>query len=157
MDYGNGFEDAFLVGAEVTAQQHADLMLNADLTAVPVNLDSQIGGALAAAQAAIEARNIPAGWMTSGMTWRFVIGIIGRIFQYVQVFCRRQAQRFFASGVTLDSTFGSLTQGQRNALSGAAVSMGLDVSGITGATTIRQALKIIADQIPPIRLAGQVF
>lgn len=156
MDYG--LEDTFLVGADVSAQQHTDLAVNVDVISVPQDIDNEIGlTALSTVQSKLEGLHIPAGWVTVNHTYRDVLRVTGRLFLFMQRFHGRELRKFFESGITLDTRINELTQAQRNALENAAVSMGVDVSGITGPMLIRQALKIVADQIPPFILLGETF
>lgn len=156
LDYGI-FEPTFFVGADVTAGQHAGVIANSDVTAIPLNLDSQIGANLAAVQAALEGLKIPAHWVTAADTYRHVIAITLKIFRYVQRFTAQQVHNFWGQGYTLDTTFSALTQAQRNALQAAADSFGIDTSSITGSSTIRQGLVIIAQQLPASVCMGETF
>lgn len=156
MDYG--LDNTFLVGAQVTSAQNTDLAANLDVIAIPQNLDNTIGlTALSTVQAKLEGLHIPADWVTTNHTYRDVIRITGKLFLYMQRFSGQQLHTFFESGITLDTRINELTQAQRNAMNQAALSMGLDTSSITGPMLLRQAFKILADQIPSFRLAGEVF
>jgi hypothetical protein len=62
--------------------------------------------------------------------------------------------RLFASGVTLDTRLNQLTATQRQRLSAVADDLGLDSSGVTNTMTLRQVLKLIADQLPDITFGG---
>lgn len=155
MDYG--LENTMLVGAQVSAAQQTTVAGQSDVTVIPANLDSAIGGALSAVQAALEALHIPAGWVTSGHTYRQVIGKVGRLFQILQRFTGRERRTFFESGVTLDTAISALTTAQRTALLATAQSLALDTSAITGATLMRQALKLVLDQLPAFTLMGETF
>lgn len=149
-----GIDNTYLVAADVTNVQHSAINANADVTSIPLDIDQQIGGALAAVQSALEALRIPSGWVTATMTYRFVLSIVRRIFQFLQRFSGISRKSIFDSGITLDSTIGQLTVNQRQALQNAADNFGLDTSTITGTTTIRQALKIVADQMPSVSMLG---
>lgn len=155
MDYG--LEGTYLVGAEVTPAQHTALAAEADVIAIPLNLDNAIGGALSQVESALETLNVPAGWVTTTHTYRQVIGAVGRLFRFMRTFAARQRRVFFESGVTLNLQMNDLTAAQRNALAEAATFLGLDISGITGTTTIRQALKILIDQMGPFTLFREAF
>lgn len=154
MDYG--LEDLMLVGADVTPAQHSAIAAHADVTAIPANLDAQIGGNLATVQAALEGWNLPAQWVTSGMTYRVVIGKVGRLLKFMERYRGRQLARFFAT-TTLDALVSSLSQAQRDSIHDTADSLGLDTSSITGSMTIRQALKILLEQLDGFTLAGEAF
>lgn len=149
-----GLETTYLVAADVTGAQHTALAANGDVTALPLDIDQQIGGNLAAVQSALEALRIPAGWVTSGMTYHTVLAVVRRLFAFLQRFGGISRKSIFDAGITLDSTISQLTQNQRNVLQAAADAFAIDTSTITGATTIRQALKIVSDQMPPVTMFG---
>lgn len=156
MDYG--LEDALLVGLNVTDQQHSDLTLNSDVISIPPDIDSTIGlTALTTVQNKMEGMHIPATWVTTSHTYRQVIAVVGRLFQFMGRFHAVNLITLFESGVTLDTRINQLTQIQRNRLTSTATQFGIDTSGITGTTTIRQALKSVADQMPPFSLEGITF
>jgi hypothetical protein len=77
-----------------------------------------------------------------------VLRVVAALFQFHQ---RYQATSgtsasLFAGGLTLSSTFSSLPASVRTALRNAAISLGYDTSSLTGASTLRQCLKAMADQ-----------
>ncbi len=146
MDYG--FEPWMVVGANLSVSDDATVVGQADAMAIPFNMDVLLtAGNVTTVQTKLEAINIPAGWVTTSLTWRQVVRIVLGMVAVMQRFAGLQGvTRIFAGGVTLNSTIGSLSQGVRNNLTLAATSQGLSVSGISGATTIRAALKILADQ-----------
>lgn len=157
MDYG--LDDTFLVACpSITDAQHTTLAANIDVIAIPQNLDAQIGlTALSTVQSKLEGLRIPADWVTTSHTYRDVIRVTGKVFQLMQRFHGMQLRTFFESGITLDTRINQLTQAQRQALVDAATSLGLDTSSVTGPMSLRQALKIIADQLPPFHMEGQAF
>lgn len=156
MDYG--LEDTFLVGADVTTEQHNALAAEVDVISVPANLDSQIGlTALATVENKLEGLHVPADWVTTSHTYRDVLRLTGKLFLYMQRFHGRQLSVFFTGAITLDTRVNQLTTAQRNAMLDAAISLGLDTSAITGPMLLRQALKILADQIPSFTLSGETF
>lgn len=157
MDYGR--EPWMLVFADVTPAQHTEIMTNADATAIPANLDSTVGSALATVQAKLEAANIPSQWVTSGMTWRVVVKWTIRILQIMNRFygLNGVAERLF-SLVTMDDPVSSIPQTTRQRLISAAQTLGLDTSDITLAMTVRAALIQLGQQwTVPITVRGEQF
>jgi hypothetical protein len=144
MDYG--LEPVFLVRADVTTPQHNGIVANADADAFPANLENTVGSNLATVSAQLEAKGIPGDWVTAGMTFRAVLRWVARLFCIAQRLNGRARLRLL-SEQTLDSTVGDLSAARRQALNDAAQSLGLDTSSITLAMTIRQALKILGNQI----------
>lgn len=155
MDYGR--ENMMLAAADVTPAQHATLIAHADLTAIPANLDSDVGGALATVQAKLEDLKMPSGWVQAGTTYRTIIGAVGRFCLLMQRFDGRHRRSFFEAGITLDTRVNELTAGQRNAIAGSAQSLGLDISFVTGPMTMRNVLKTWVDAMGPFTLAGETF
>jgi hypothetical protein len=155
VDYG--MEATFLVGADVDATQHTSISSNADVITIPANLDSTIGANLTTVQNALDSLKIPSDWVTSGMTYRTVIALVIKLFKILQRLHGRWLTTIFESGITLSTTFSQLTQAQRDRLQDVATSFGIDTSGVTGTTTIRQALKLLAQQLQGCALMGEVF
>jgi len=154
-----GREGTFLCAADLTAGQETTLLGNADVTKIPDNLDQTIGGALGAVQTALEDRNIPAGWVGAGMTYREVIRIIWRIFGFMSRFAAVNqivVALFNGTTITLNTQFSDLSATNRQRILNAADSFNLDTTGFTGTSTIRQILKGVADQLGsrPFTLQG---
>jgi hypothetical protein len=146
LDYGR--EAVFLVRADVTNAQNTNITANADDVGSPTNIDNAVGANLTTLQNRFEAAGIPAGWVTSGMTYRTVLRWTARLFLIAQRLHGMVDGRMVPPGITLNSTIGDLTVAQRDALQEAALRLGVtDFSGVTLATTIRDALKALADQI----------
>lgn len=148
-----GSEPLMLIAANLTDPEDASLSAQIDVTKFADDLDTQLGAGLAAMQIALEATNLPAEMLTSGMTYRTVIrGIMG-IHRVAQCM-RGKGFRIFAGAVTLPTTLNSLPVAARTALSECATSLGYDQTGITGASTIRQMLAKIVQQAAPSRMLG---
>lgn len=156
-----GNEGTCVLGADVTTADDTAISANPDVQSIPANLSANLSaGAVTQVQAALESRNIPAGWVTTSLTWRQVLRTVFTMALFMQRFTVYSVAKFFQSGVTLSTTFGSLPAGIRSALNNAAQSFGFNTTGITGSTTIRAALKILGDQWPsinPIHISGEVF
>jgi hypothetical protein len=158
MDYGH--HPGCLMAADVNTTQRNFLSGQADVVLVPLNLDSTIGAALATTQAALEALQVPAGWVTSGTTWRAVVRMVGGLFQFAQRYAGlTDGQDLLPAGVNLDAAMSTVPQARRDAIQATADSFGYDTGAIGGGTTIRAALKILADQwgAAAFLLGGMVF
>lgn len=130
-----------IVWADATPAQDATIAANADALVVPP-LDNTI--ALVATQNALEGLGVPAQWLQSGMTYRQVVRVVVGIANFAQR-CEGLGQRITLTG-NLNLTVAALPAAIQNVLAAAADSMGLDRTGITGATTLRQVLAIMAQQ-----------
>jgi hypothetical protein len=117
---------------------------NADAIVIPP-LDNTV--AVNATKNALEALSIPAQWVISGMTYRTVLRTIVGMANFAQR-CEgiNPSARLSLTG-NLDKTFSQLPAATRSVLTTASDSLGLDRSGVTGATTLREILRILAQQI----------
>jgi len=142
MDFGN--EPMMLVATETNAALGAE----PDVLTVPLNLDQNLGaGAVTVVQNYLEARFIPADWVTTSLTYRQVLRSVVAIFTVMQ---RAQglglARLLDGSSVSLSTTFGSLPQPVRAKLVAAAQSLHFDTSSLSGASTLRQIFKALMVQ-----------
>jgi hypothetical protein len=120
---------------------------------LPADLDALLTvGQVAAVQTALEAIPLPAEWVTTAFTWRgllrIVLGICRFMARYTVVFAEatQLTTRVFTGGVDLTRTIGSLPLAVRTALTATATSLGLDTTGVTGATTLRGLLRTVGLQ-----------
>lgn len=153
-----GIEHVMFVGAPLTPEQRTSIGANIDVILIPNNLDATISAiALPQVQSALEGLQIPAGWVTTSHTYRQVCAVVLKFFAFMNRFEVLHQRTFFEAGITLDTRINQLTQAQRDALSLTATSMGLDISGITGPMLVRQALKLLGDQMPSTTVMGEEF
>jgi len=129
------FDDVAICWANVTAGQASAISANPDVVTIPP-LDNTI--ALAATTSALEAIGIPAQWLQAGMTYRQVLRIVIAMAQFLQ----RAEGRGFKLGIAArkELTVSAVPLATRQAFLSAAADLGVDVSDITGSTTIRVAL-----------------
>ena len=159
LDYGH--EPVALVYSPTDAATDATLTAFADVVRIPDNLDALLTvGQVTAVQNWLEARNLPALWLDTTFTIRAALRIILGAFQFMQRFTGiHGGTRIFGGAVTLSSTFASLPAGARQDLLDTANSFGYDTSSLSGASTLRQILKVMADQWgnQPIVVGGQAI
>lgn len=157
MDYG--LEPHFLVASELTTDQHNTLVANADVIAVPANLDAQVGTNRDAVVDALETLNVPAGWVTTTMTYRKILKIVAAIMLVAQRLHGHAGLRIFESGIRLSTKFNQLPAATRTKLISAAQSMNFDTASLSGTSTVRQILKAMADQwgVKDIKIGGLVL
>lgn len=155
LDYG--LEDCFLLVANVTADEHNALNAQTDVLAVPLQLDNQVSAlAETTIKSKLEAIRIPAEWVSTSLTYRQVVRRVRRIISLVQRFRGKFSESVFAGGLTLDSQINDIPQAKRQRLAETAQELGLSTDGISSTTTIRAALRILADQLPDVTLGGEV-
>lgn len=146
MDYG--LEPVYLVAADVTPAEHTALVANSDVTAFPANLDASVGANLATVTGKLDAFGVPSEWVTTATMYRQLLRLITRLIQLAQRFHFVANQRLLPSGITLDSTVGSLSAQQRAKLAETIASFPNGTAGaITAGMTLRAALRTLADQI----------
>lgn len=144
LDYGD--IDRCVICAEMSTAQHNALVANADVLALPANLDSTYTVATRnAARTFLEQYNIPAGWISTGMTYRISLRIVSALFLYMQ-----RVSTIIGHSLTLPDGWLDLTVSQipaeiRDAMAQAASEQGFDYSSVTGSTTVRAVLKVMAD------------
>lgn len=156
MDYG--LENLFLMGADVTVEEHTALNAQTDVIAIPSPISANVSaGALSVVRSRLEGANLPGNWVTTAFTYQQVLAIVGRVVAFAQRYQGLFNAAIFAGGITLDTQINQLSQTQRNRLQTTANSFGLDYSGVTSTSTMRQVLKLIADQMPGFVLRGVQF
>lgn len=139
-----GQEDVCLFVVDVTGAQHTNLIANADVSAFPADLDTAVtGGNRAAVVNALEALNVPAHWVANGQTFRMVLRRLNGMFLLLQNVHGR-GFRFLQQA--LDNQINTLPANVRQAMQDAAEALQLSTAGITGATTLRNALAEIGSQ-----------
>lgn len=137
MDLGK--EPWFIVRADTDSTQDASIAGQIDAFRIPQPLTNTIATiqVLNAVKNALETMNLPGGWITVSNTFLEVLRATSWLAQFLQILDGLGIDQIFGGGVTLSSTFGSLSLTMRNALQTAASQMTLDVTGITGSTTLR--------------------
>jgi hypothetical protein len=136
-----GIDVNAVVWADTTPAQGAALALNADVIVIPP-IDNST--AVATTQAALEAMNIPAQWVTGAMTYRDVLRAVVGMAMLIQGTQGLSVPLTLAGN--LDLTMAQIPANVRAALAQASDKQGLDRSSIVGATTVRQALQILGAQ-----------
>lgn len=146
VDYGN--EPWCLVGVvDITVAADTALKANADVIALPVNLDQQIGaGPLAKVRSDLESVNIPGTWVQATNTWREVVRFVCAVSEFAQRYQGQTGSLWFTGGVTLATTYGTLPQSAQNGILSAAQSFGFDTSGLVAGSTLRQILVSVGNQ-----------
>lgn len=152
LDYG--FEPAFIVGSNLTPSAETFVTGQADVTDFPSDLDAGLqGGQVNALKSELEAFNIPAAWITGGMTWRAIARTVLNMFafmgRYGVVYANANgtaAPPIFGGAITLNSTFGDLSATVQSAILATAADLELSTAGLTSGTSIRSMLKSLSDQ-----------
>lgn len=156
MDYG--LEELFLLGADVTPAEHTLLNAQVDVIAIPSPITANVSAAaLSVVQSRLEGANLPGNWVTTAFTYQEVLAIVGRVIAFSQTYDGLFSLPLFRPGMTMGTRINELTQAERSRLSTTAQVLGLDYSGVTSTTTMRQVLKIVADQMPGFTLRGVQF
>lgn len=143
-----GLEPWFLVKSDVTPAEHAALVANSDVVALPVDLDQTVGQNLATVQSALEARGFPSDWANASTTYRQLLVVVVKCCEFAQRMHHDKDVRLFPPGITLSSTVGSLSAAQRQRMADVISGMGGTASEITAGMTMRAALKNLIDQLP---------
>ena len=144
-----GAHPVAIVVADVTPAQHAILNAHADILVVPSNLDATLSAsAVTTTKNFLESLHIPAGWISTSLTFRAVIRKVLWLFMYVQAI--QQHYNFplagGSTGFTLGTQFSSFPVEQQNAMILGASILGFSSAGLQPTTTLRTILKNLADQ-----------
>lgn len=149
-----GPEPYCIVLSDVDSTQHANVMANADVRALPADLNTTIvNGTRTTIVNALESASIPAQWVTNGMSFRTFLRRLAGIFLVLQGV---HGRKFRLLQAALDDPLSTLPAGARQALQDIATQQQLDTTGITGATTLRAALATLCAQYAtrPLLYAG---
>ena len=144
------WESHGIVAADVSDAQHALLDSQTDVIVIPA-LDNTIPNATVRNRIRniLEAGNIPGTWVNTGMTYRVVVRNVLNIWRFANRYISKGG-KIFTGSVTLDTTWSQIPALAQQKLIETANEFGLDYSAVTGATTIRQILKGMADQFGEI-------
>jgi len=146
-DYGD--EPTCLAGVvDITPALDPALSANADVVAVPQNLDLTVGAVNTrnTLRTHLEANEIPGTWVQTSTTYRQIVQVVGACCQFAQRYQGLGAGPWFSGTVNVSSTFSALTQSQQNGTIATAQSFGFTTAVIAGPATIRDVLKDMADQ-----------
>lgn len=151
-----GEESVFLLAMDIDDVTHTAFAAHADVSAFPQNIDNQVGAALGTVQTQLESFNLPGDVVGAGTTYRTILRGIIAIFAVMQRYAGITGgqQLVFGADTNLDRTLGSIPLAVRNALQQACNELQFNTSSLTGASTIRDLLKLLASQPINITLLG---
>lgn len=155
MDFAD--DPVFLLAANVTDAQHTLMAANTDVLSIPVALDDKLSAlAVSSVQTKLESANLPAHWVKVSLTYRQILKAIAAMILIRQRYFGL-AGKLFEASITLDLRLNQLPTATRTNLETAALSLGLDISGLTNTTTLRNALKLLGDQLPSLVMLGETL
>lgn len=148
-----GSEPWAVVGADLSAAEDAIVVGKPDAFAIPFNLDTNLTNQqVTSVKNKLEAMNVPAGWVNNTLTWRAVVRTVLGMFLFQQrlgaIYVSQNGGSpplLFAAGVSLATTFGSLSAAMQSAMIATAESFGFSTAGLTANSTLRVILKALAD------------
>ncbi len=146
MDYG--LMNVAIMWADVTTAQHNALIANADcrFAATQASLDNPIGaGATAAVRNVLETLQIPGSWVQATDTWRQILRGACGLFQFAQRLHGKFDVKLVPDGYSLDTTWSELPAVGKQFLLETAVDLGIDTSGVTANTTLRQVYRVLGN------------
>lgn len=146
MDFG--FQPVFIACADLSTANDAAVTANADVFAFPFDLAPQISGDQNTLGTALEAKNIPAHWLTGAFTWLEAVRTVLGMFQFAQ-----RLNGVIGNIVLIDETnrtlntqWNAIPADIRSGILTAASSLRYDTSFIANNTQVRAILKNFADQ-----------
>lgn len=144
VDYGKS--PWCLVAADVSVAQHAFLVAQSDVAAIPTAFDDQLGGpAATTARDFLEAASIPGTWITASDTWRSVLRSVIGTFNFANRYLAIANDTLVPSGQTLTTQFGNLTAQQQQAYRDTCADFGIPTDFLTPQITLHNAIKALAD------------
>lgn len=144
-DYG--LIDAALLAADLDQTQHNTLTANPDVAAAPANIDQNISDiAIPQVQQVLEALRIPAGWVDNTYTYRQILRMVGGLFMFAQRYHGTHNEQLIDNAGQLDLRWNQIPAARQDRLKATADALGYDYSSVTNQTTVRQILKMLADQ-----------
>ncbi len=156
IDYGT--EEVFLVGADLSIAEHDALVLNADVTPMPEDLSTTVsGGEINDLKTSFEAFKVPGNWITAGTSYTVILKRLAGMFFVLQCIQGEMPQDVKWVPANLNASLNTLSQISKDALTVCEVRYSFDTSGYTGTSPVRNVLAELADQWPPITIAGVTF
>lgn len=144
-DYGS--IDMGVVAADIADTDHNALILNSDVYAFPVDLDSTVDNAgRTAINNYYEVHGIPADWVGIGDTYRSVLRITCGVFLYLQrVLGIIGYPTDPYAGLTLNTQYRNIPNPLHDAMQTGAISLGYTWD-VVGTDQIRKIFKMMSDQ-----------
>lgn len=145
-----GSENIALVGVrDITPTDHAALAANADVIAIPEDLDANLTqGQATAAINFYDSLNIPSGWINTTRTVRQIVKVTAGIFAFNQRWSGRTGGNSpFKEGLSLDTRFNQLGPAVRGRVQDIFADLGVDTSGLSNQSTIREILTEFGEQM----------
>jgi len=133
------FGASCIVWANASPAQESTVGANSDAVVVPPLDNTITSGAVATVRSTIEALNIPANWVTAGMSYRSVLRVLVGMAQLIQRVSGILGSTPVIAG-HLNDTISSFSVAVRNAIAQACDDLGINRTNITGSTTLRAAL-----------------
>lgn len=147
MDYG--YRPTCMVAADVTDTVNTLLIANADVYAFPAGFETSgatVGSQSSSLTSTLEAFAIPAQWVQPSSTYLSVAHTVGGMFQFLQRMNGLMGNVDPFAGATLNTQIRNLAQATQDNITAAGLSFGWNLSGISSTTTLRNAIKYMADQ-----------
>ena len=88
-----------ILAHDIEDADNAYLESQDDVTALPLNIDNNISaGAVPIVQAELEALHIPAMWVNTTHTYRYILKIVAGLFQFAQRYKGQHARKLIEAG-----------------------------------------------------------
>lgn len=154
-DYGN--QGVFLVAADLAQVDHDALVLNADVIAMPLDIDSTVlGGERNDLRTSFEDFTIPATWIETGATYRSILKRLTGMFFVLNCFQGHSPTGYIFLPANLNASYSTLPELSKSIVNVCAAIHNWDTSGYNDNSNIRVMLAALGDQQSP-SLAGVIF
>ncbi len=137
-----GLDSLFLVKIIMEESLRDSIAGLSDVIAFKKDINATLNaGAVTATKNKLEAKKIPAGWVSTSTTWKDIIRFVALVAQMHQRFKGLFGEKLLPAGITLNTTYSQLPTAGKNKLISLADSFGFSKESLTGASTIREILK----------------
>ena len=132
---------------DISQADHELLVAQPDVRGLPADLDENLtAGAITAISNFLEARNVPAGWLSTSRTYRQTLRVLTGIFLFVQRWngigreSGEARKSPFTEGLNLETRYNQLPAPAQQKLLKCFDSLQVDRTMLTANSTIREAL-----------------
>jgi hypothetical protein len=157
IDYGAAGTNTTIVVADVDGSQHSTIDTDPETLSAPEYIDANIQQSeVSAWESYLEARGIPADWMSPSLTWREVLRTVVHQFRFTQRYYGQGGSMDWAGlGINLNTQWKDLPEADfKTPFLDAANTFGFDTSFIRNNTLVRNLIKNIADQFEQTLVVG---
>ncbi len=155
--YYYGIIPAMLIAADVSQEQHDQLVAETDVAGAPIDIDTYVTtAAIPKIQTVLEALRIPAMWVDETYTYRQLLRMVAGLFQFSDAYFGQYREALIDNQAQLDLTWEQVPIDRREKIKTIARQFRWDYAIVTREWSVRQTLKYLADQWGSARFKHQL-